>query len=118
MNEIMDWLKMSAILFAFGVPVALLFGFVTQMLAQLSFLLYAVFGVIFVYAAKEISKEWSSFWKILTATMFLLVIQGIVGLLVPGISWLQWASILSLGAFIQTLAIASLATVIQDKVGL
>lgn len=115
-EEILEALKLAFIIFLIGIPVAFAFSFITQMLAQASFLMYAVFLAIFIYAGKGLEKEWKSLWDLFVGLAALLFIQGAIVFFLPVSStYLSWASgSFPLGLF-QTLSIASLAVLIKQK---
>lgn len=107
--------KTAGIAFLVGVPVALVLGFVSSMLASLSWVMYILYGIIVAWAVPKLPRDANSIFDILILTLIIMGISGIVGMFVPGVTFLQWASLATVMSFLTTLVTAIIALVIAEE---
>jgi len=114
-SETMDYAKLSAYAFVPALVIAMLLGIVSSALATASWLTYFILGIAIIYAGMKVPKEIESVWGIIILVMFLLGLQGFLGMLFPSVSILQWATIGSVNGLLVTMASAALGVALIKK---
>jgi len=114
-SEIMDYLKLSAYAFVPALIAALVLGMIASAFASMAFVTYFLLAVLAIWAVAKVPKEIESFWGIIILVLFLMGIQGILGMFVPSVGMLQWASIGSVNSLLVTIVSAALGTALVKK---
>ena len=113
-TKITDWLKLSAYAFFPALIATMFLGFLGSALASLAFVNFFVLGIVLIWAVKELPKDMESFWNIIILVLFLLGIQGLIGLIFP-IPQLQWASIATFAGFLTTIVGSAVGVALVEK---
>lgn len=115
LDEITDTLKTTVFATGVGAVLALVLGMIVNALSVFGPVQYLLYGIVLIYAVKELPKDVRSVWNVIILVFFLLFVQGIIGMFLPQIPQLAWASIATVTGFLTTLVVAAASIAVVEK---
>jgi hypothetical protein len=115
MTDLGELFKSSLVAFFVGIIPAMIFQALSTAVASYNWLMYIIYALIISWSVPKLPREAKTFFDILVVTFLLLAFAGILGLIAPGISWLQWVNISTVPAFLTTLTSAIFALAITEE---